>query len=122
MRILVIDDEAEIRKMVIKMLRKESFEVVEASNGEEGLKILRGQSGFALVITDLIMPEKEGIETILEIKRDFSEIKILAISGGGKGNAQDYLELAKGLGADQTLCKPFMKSELCEVVNSLLNL
>jgi DNA-binding response OmpR family regulator len=120
MRILVIEDDSEVRDMVCKMLSDKSFDVVAAINGREGMELISKASNIDLVITDLIMPEKEGLETIRELKRDFSPIKILAISGGGKGKAQDYLTAATIMGADSTLGKPFVKQELIEAVQELL--
>ena len=120
MRILVIEDDAEVRGMICKVLNKEDYDVVEAENGNEAFKLLNSEANIDLVITDIIMPEKEGIETILELNKDYPHIKILAISGGGKGSAQDYLSMAKGMGADVTLKKPFVKQELLEAVQELL--
>ncbi len=120
MRVLIIDDEPEIRKMLNKMLSNVIQDVLVAEDGQEGLQIVNSTLEIDLVITDLIMPGKEGIETILELKRDRPEIKILAISGGGKVGPHDYLTLAKGLGADLTLTKPFLKEDLCGAVNYLL--
>ena len=71
-----------------------------------------------LVITDLIMPEKEGVETISELRRRYPEIKIIAMSGGGMGGATDYLRLAKALGAGQTLAKPFTREVLLKMVTA----
>lgn len=120
MRILVIDDDNEILAMISRMLNMEGYDVITAVNGKEGLQLLNLESNIDLVISDLIMPEKEGIETIQEIKKDFSHIRILAISGGGRGDSQNYLLLAKKLGADLTLSKPFIKQELLEAVQELL--
>ena len=120
MRILVIEDDPEVREMVYKMLKKEGYEVVEAGNGKEAFELLSIDPKIDLVITDIIMPEKEGIETIIELKRDYPHIKILAISGGGKGSAQNYLAIAKKFGADLTLSKPFVKQELLEAVQEIL--
>jgi len=120
MRILVIDDDDAVLGVVGKMLGSEGFEALTAANGEEGLRLIRGNSDINLVITDLIMPEKEGIETIRELKRDFPHIRILAISGGGRGSADSYLDLAAKMGADSLLKKPFVKQELLEAVQSLL--
>ncbi|MGP8330522.1 MAG: response regulator [Methanosarcinaceae archaeon] len=121
MRILVIDDDNEILEMISRMLNDEGYEVITAVNGQAGLQLLNRESNIALVITDLIMPKKEGIETIREIKRDFSQIRILAISGGGRGSAEDYLALAKNLGADLALKKPFVKRKLLEAIRELFN-
>ena len=121
MRILVIEDDTEVREMVCKMLNDENYDVFEAVNGKEALKLLSIEPRIDLVITDIIMPEKEGIETIRELKRDYPHIKILAISGGGKGSAQNYLNLANCMGADLTMNKPFVKQELLGAVQTLLD-
>jgi len=121
MRILVIDDDKEVRELICIMLRSEGYEVFEASNGSEGIKVIKKEPEFDIVITDLIMPEKEGIETISEIRNEYPNIKILAISGGGKGGTLNYLTIAKGMGADSTLGKPFVKQELIEAIQGLLD-
>ena len=121
MHILVIDDDREVREVVCKMLINEGYDVLEAANGEEGLQTIKSESDINLVITDLIMPEKEGIETIVEVKRDYPHIKILAISGGGKSDPQSYLRLAKAMGAHLTLAKPFVKQDLLKAVQELCN-
>lgn len=120
MRILVIDDDTTVLDMVSIMLGSEGFEVLTAANGLEGMRLIRGASEIDLVITDLIMPEKEGIETIMELKRDYPDLKILVISGGGRGDAENYLCMAKKFGADSCLKKPFVKKQLVEAVQALL--
>ncbi len=120
MSILVIDDDSDLRIMVCKMLIDEGYDVVDASNGKEGLQKLKDDPGIELVITDLIMPEQEGIETILDIKKDFSLVSILAISGGGEFDDNSYLRIAKGVGADLRLSKPFLPEELLKPVQYLL--
>ncbi len=119
MRILIIDDEANIREMISTMLASEEYELLNAENGLEGLKILRKNSDVDIVITDIIMPEKEGLETIREIKKDFPRIKILAISGGGKIDPSMYLHIAKSMGAEDTLGKPFVKRDLLAALEKL---
>ncbi len=119
MYVLVIDDDTEIREMIRKMLINENYKVVEAINGMEAFKILDNKLKIDIVITDIIMPEKEGLETIRELKKDYPHIKILAISGGGKGSAQNYLSMAKAMGANLTLSKPFSLQELLESVRKL---
>lgn len=116
MNVLIIDDEPEVRKMVCKMLDDEDFEVHAANDGREGMRILRSGRKFDLVISDIVMPRKEGLEVMMEIKRDFPDIKVLAISGGGKVNAQSYLSLATFFGAKTTLKKPFFKSDLLSAI------
>lgn len=118
-KIVVIDDDVQFRTMIIEMLERQDYEVFAASDGEEGLKVWQNVNPD-LVITDIIMPNKEGIETILELKRLNSDIKIIAISGGGRTNAQDNLRSAKLLGASLTLSKPFESSELLSAVQQLI--
>ncbi len=117
--ILVIDDDPSVREVVSEMLRLEGHEVTIAENGREAIPML-GRHRFDLVITDLIMPEKEGIETISEIRRTYKVIPILAISGGGRLGPGDYLETARYIGADATLAKPFARQELLATIDSLL--
>jgi CheY-like chemotaxis protein len=118
-RILLIDDNADLRQMVAHMLETAGHEVFQAADGEEGI-VLHGRILPQLVITDLLMPGKEGIETIMALKRDRPHVKILAISGGGRSGAIDILEMAHRLGADRTLTKPFRKAEVLDAVARLL--
>jgi len=118
-RILIIDDDNHLRKMLKIMLENEGYNVEDAENGYIGMKIIR-KSHFDLVITDIIMPDKEGIETIMEIKKDFPTIKIIAMSGGGKISTDSYLVMAGHLGASKTLEKPFQQAELVDAVRELL--
>jgi CheY-like chemotaxis protein len=118
-RILVIEDEPSVRHMICQILSTEGYETVQATNGREGLLELQINSGFFLVITDLLMPEKEGIETIREIRTDFPDINILAISGGGICFPESYLNIAMAVGADASLCKPFGKKELLNTLEQL---
>ena len=118
--ILIIDDDAQFRAMLRQMLSRAGYEVLEASNGKEGMRIYRDKPAD-LVITDLIMPEKEGIETISDLRREFPDVKIVAISGGGKMGPEDYLRGAKLLGAQRILTKPVEKEEILEAVRELIN-
>lgn len=101
------------------MLERAGYEVVEAGDGNEGI-ILYKSDPTDLVITDIIMPEKEGIETIIELKQDFPALKIIAISGGsrrlGAGNCLSY---AAKLGVSRVLPKPFERATLLEAVREL---
>jgi YesN/AraC family two-component response regulator len=92
--------------------------VTEARNGTEALRLCAAEPP-EVVLTDLIMPEKEGLETIAEIRRQFPELKVIAMSGGGRGQADDYLRIARRLGAVQTLSKPFSTSEMAAAIASL---
>ncbi|MEW6347495.1 MAG: response regulator [Thermodesulfobacteriota bacterium] len=121
-RILVIEDETDIRGLYKRFLEQAGHEVMEAPDGEEGVRLYR-KTAADLVITDIIMPEKEGIETIMELRKDFPEVKIIAISGGGKAMpSSTCLSLAKGLGATKTLAKPFKRQELLDAVAEVLGL
>ena len=100
--ILIIDDDEVITETTKIFLNRAGYDTLTASNGAEGLKLCR-QHQIDVVITDIIMPEKEGLETIRELRKNFPNIKIIAISGGGRINAQDYLSLAAKLGAHHTL-------------------
>jgi two-component system, chemotaxis family, chemotaxis protein CheY len=117
--ILVIDDDARMRRMIGRMLAAAGHAVVEAAEGEAGLRQFRARRP-AVVITDILMPGREGIETILEIRRLAPDAKIIAISGGGHSGDADFLEMAEHLGADATLAKPFAADELTEALRRLL--
>jgi len=119
-RILIIDDEAQIREMLAQMLTREGYEVEHAANGKVGMKVCREQE-IDLIITDIIMPEKDGIEMILELRNDFPQLKIIAISGGGRLGPDGYLEMAQKLGAHKTFFKPFNRREILDAVRDLLN-
>ena len=118
-RILIIDDEEQIREMLGQMLTREGYEVVAADNGKEGMKVCREQE-VDLIITDIIMPEKDGIEMILELRHDFPHLKVIAISGGGRLGPDGYLEMAQKLGAHRTFFKPFNRKEILDAVQDLL--
>lgn len=119
-RILIIDDDDQIRKMLRLTLNAAGFDVVEAQDGKIAMKLFHQDLTVDLVITDLIMPEKEGIETIIELRRDFPNVPIIAISGGGRIDPNDYLLLAKKLGAQITLEKPFSRKDIINAVNKLI--
>ena len=118
-RILVVDDEAQIRTMLTQMLEQEGYTVHTAENGEEGMSLVNRQA-FDLVITDMIMPVKDGLKFIMELMRDYPDLKILAISGGGAIKAERYLTMAGYLGDIATLEKPFKRDIFLEVVRKQL--
>ena len=119
MKILVVEDEAAVRKFICTLLKRENYTVFEADNGINGLLLLKEQKDIAVMITDLIMPQKEGIETIIEVKKHYPSIKIIAISGGGQVGPENFLVLADALGADTTIKKPFSGHELLHAINNL---
>jgi len=117
-KILVIDDEPVIVKMLRRLLTKEGYEVHTASNGEEAVALMRNNN-FHVVVTDIIMPKIEGIEMITTVKRDYPSVKIIAMSGGGRLMPAGYLKSAKILGADKVFTKPFDHREMLEAVKEL---
>lgn len=119
-RILVIDDDELMRAMLSQMLGRAGYEIVLAANGIEGLKQFQTHLPVDLVITDLIMPGKEGIETMMELRRDHPEVPIIAISGGARATGRDYLPIAAQLGARRTVAKPFTRQEILEAIQSTL--
>ena len=117
--ILVIDDEQPVRAVLRQMLEKAGYRVEEAPDGTVGMDLLRNHP-IDLLITDLFMPHKEGIETIVEVRKYFPQVKIIAISGGGRTGKLDFLPMAESFGALRTLAKPFERTELLEAVRAVL--
>ncbi len=118
--ILVIDDEEAVRRVIVRTLESAGHEVVEAENGEKGLALVRTIPPPVLIITDILMPRKDGLETIMEIIRECPEARIIAISGGGAAGHMEYLTIAERLGAIATLAKPFRAEELLDAVSTAL--
>jgi two-component system, response regulator, stage 0 sporulation protein F len=111
--ILVIDDEEIIRVLLRSALEAAGYEVMEAANGREGLELYRKKS-MNLVITDILMPELNGLDMLLELTREFLDAKVIAISG--VGGERNVLDVAKLLGARQTFRKPFSIPDLLGAV------
>jgi len=118
-RILIIEDEIQLGGALRHMLERAGYEVVEARNGREGVHHFRAMPPD-LVITDILMPEQEGLETIRALRQTCPAIKIIAISGGGQKRTLNFLFVAEKLGAQRTLWKPFRRQELLEAVRELL--
>lgn len=117
-RILVIDDDAHIRALLRIALEQTGYEVAEAPNAAVGMQHYRTQP-TDLVITDLCMPEMNGLDVIIGLRRDFPEARIMAMSGGA-GGVHDLLSVAEGLGAVQTIQKPFDVWAFIETVQDVL--
>jgi CheY-like chemotaxis protein len=125
-RILVIEDDADMRLWMEHTLISAGHRVTVAADGQEGVKIVRARSAD-LVITDLFMPNQEGLETIRQLQQEFPELAIIAISGEASPMSEELgvptmLTAARQLGAAAVLQKPFMSQELLSVVKSVLNL
>jgi len=118
-RILIIDDEQQIRSMLRLMLERDGYEVVEAPDGIEGIRAYR-QNPADLIITDLIMPNQDGIGMIIELQKEFPDVKIIAMSGGGLNKPEGYLKGAKKLGAAYTLTKPIDREKMLRAVKNTI--
>jgi CheY-like chemotaxis protein len=117
-RILVVDDNEDLRTTIQALLQADGFEVAVAADGEAALVLNRSRPAD-VVITDLFMPDKDGIETIIELKKLYPNIKIVAMSGWTSTQGSDYLQVAREIGAAVTLQKPFDPLELSRVVRQL---
>jgi len=117
-RILLIDDDDSVRKILRLTLVHFGHTVIEARNGKEGLELFP-HAHADLLITDIVMPEKEGIEVLFELRKLHSPVKIIAISGGGRRDATEYLHMATLMGAAKVLAKPFSNEALIAAVNEL---
>lgn len=120
-RILVIDDDEQIRLMLRKMLERDGHEVTVAPDGAVGVRTFRRQP-TDLVITNILMPEKEGLATIRELHADFPDLPIIALSGGGTTRGLDFLKMAEHFGAARTFRKPVDWNELTAAVRELISL
>ena len=117
--ILLVDDDDQFRGMLSEVLTRAGYQVQEASDGHEATR-LYASNPTDLVITDLVMPGKEGLEMIVEFKQVDPAIRIIAMSGGNRNGAQDYLKMAKALGAHRVLTKPFLHREILDVISEVL--
>lgn len=118
-QILIIEDDQYVQNMLKQTFERAGYAVVLASNGREGLQRYK-ERPFHVVITDIIMPEMEGIETISALKKTNSEVKVIAISGGGRNNPDDYLYMAEKIGAARIFAKPVDRSALLDAVDELV--
>ena len=118
-RILVVDDEDQTRELLRELLTEDGYEVIEAADGTIAMTLVRLEPPD-LIITDLIMPNQEGLETISEIRKDHPTLGIIAISGGGRIGPESYLAIAERLGASRTFCKPLDVHRMMAAVRELL--
>lgn len=117
--ILLVDDDQQLRSMLAAVLRRAGHDVQVACDGAEAVSLYRSHPAD-LIITDLIMPEKEGLEMIRELRRDYPQARIIAMSGGGRSGNIDCLRVAKAFGAQRVLDKPFSHQEILDAVRDVL--
>lgn len=117
--ILVVDDDAELCEVMKQVLEDHGDRVTCATDGMQASKAIAG-ADFDLVITDLIMPEKDGIQLMNEIRRKYPKMPVVAMSGGGHVPREQYLRIARGLGAHAVLEKPFVNQALIDAVEQTL--
>jgi CheY-like chemotaxis protein len=117
--VLIVEDDKELREMISISLARRKHTIIEAINGKEAIIHFK-PSLTDLVVTDLIMPEEDGLKVIMKLKELKPSLKIIAISGGGKAGPGSYLNLAKALGADAIYSKPFSINELISKIEELL--
>lgn len=119
-RILIIDDEDNVRFTLVKALKNLNHEIYQAADGNAALAILAEQE-IDLIVTDIFMPNREGLETILEIRMNWPHVKLVAMSGGGRIRNTEFLEIAEKFGADLVLKKPFSMMEFRSEIGKLLD-
>ena len=120
-KILVIDDEPQIRSLIKTFLTRSGYEVDEAGDGIEGVERMKANPAD-LVITDLLMPKQEGLETIRQIRKDFPDVKIIAMSGGSQLTVMDFLPIAEKFGAVKVFHKPLDFTAMVDAVKELVPL
>jgi DNA-binding response OmpR family regulator len=118
--VLIVEDDKELREMISISLLRRKFIVMEAANGKEAIMHFK-PSITDLVVTDIIMPEEDGLKVIMKLRELKPSLKIIAISGGGKAGPGSYLNLAKALGADAIFYKPFSLNDLTDRIETILN-
>lgn len=118
-RVLIIDDNAPTRQMLRQALERSGYEVVEAPDGRAGIQ-LQHTMPADVIITDILMPEQEGLETIRELQRDFPTTNIIAMSGGGHVGNYNFLTIAERLGARRALQKPFGLRDMLNAIEEML--
>jgi DNA-binding response OmpR family regulator len=118
-KILVIDDDDLVRATIVAVLERADVDVSEASDGDVGMRLFE-EGAHDVVITDILMPNREGIETIRDLRRSKEDVKIIAISGGGNIDKMQLLDLAQKFGADRVLPKPFTPQQVLTTLDEVL--
>lgn len=118
-RVVLVDDDRRFRRATARLLEDADYHVIECENGVEGFKAVEAALPD-LVITDIVMPEMEGLELTLSLRRNFPDLVIIAISGGGRNVPSQYLKMAGSMGATAVLEKPFEPEHLLDLISSSL--
>lgn len=118
--ILLVDDDEAFRRMLRRTLERVGHGITEANDGAAAVRVVAHDASIDLVITDIIMPNREGIETIRALRHDYPHLKIIAMSGGGRIRPEGYLDVAKAFGAVRVLSKPFDNDELFAAIKEAL--
>ncbi len=118
--VMIVDDDQQILRLLAEIIEKEGHQIVSAEDGEQAFQQFQ-KHPIDLVITDLLMPNKEGLELIQELRSIRPELKIIAYSGGGQMKPDNYLDFAKGMGADRVFSKPIPIKELTAAVADLIS-
>lgn len=118
-RVMVVEDDQGVRRAIARMLENDGHEVVEEANGHSALRHFAGDP-VDLVLSDVYMPDMDGLDLLKRLREGFPEAKIVMVSGGGRLRAESVLEAAKALGASRVLAKPFSPEEIRDIVNETL--
>ncbi|WP_238916962.1 response regulator [Clostridium sp. YIM B02555] len=117
--ILVVDDSASVRNFIKLILEDANYNVYEASNGEEGIAVYKKLGNIDLIITDIYMPRKSGLELVVELREEYKDINIIVLSDGGKYNFSNELDICETLGAAYFIKKDLINNELIKLVNKV---
>lgn len=120
-KILVTDDSASIRSFIRGLLEEANYDVVEASDGNEGIRVFKKEGNIDLIITDIYMPIKSGLELVVELKEEFKELKVIVLSDGGTYNFSNELGVVEALGATYFMKKDLIKDQLVDLVNKVMD-
>ena len=120
-KILVVDDTASIRKFIRLLLEEANYEVCEACDGQEGIEVYKKSNDIDLIITDVYMPKKSGLELVVELREEYKDIKIIVLSDGGKNNFSNELGVCEALGATYFIKKDLIKDELLKLVGEVFS-
>ena len=117
--VLVVDDSQSIRTFIRLILEDANYNVCEASNGEEGIEVYKKSSNIDLIITDIFMPKKSGLELVVELREEYKDINVIVLSDGGKNNFSNELGVCEALGATYFIKKDLIRDELIKLVNKV---